>query len=126
MYLRLIAHLILQAQAAEQLGVLVRKEKRKQSYNQALINRYKHTKAVGSIHKFRHVPKPIMRVGFAFCANQCCHVLLHPVCCQGANSFIEGMLNRSIVCRLGPFGTLFTYKWLNSDDIVTPYLFSSG
>lgn len=71
--------MLFQAKAAEQLGVLVRKEKRKQSYNQALINRYKHTKAVGFIHKFRHVPKPIMRVSVAPLANSavlCLHLVL--------------------------------------------------
>ncbi|GMH38452.1 hypothetical protein BSKO_06336 [Bryopsis sp. KO-2023] len=49
------------AKASEQLGVVLPNEAKKHTYNEALIKRFKHTKEVGSIHRNRKIPGPILR-----------------------------------------------------------------
>ncbi|CAI5968551.1 unnamed protein product [Closterium sp. NIES-65] len=47
------------AQASQQLGVQVKREKRKAEYNAALVERHQHLPEIRRIHKHRHVPRPI-------------------------------------------------------------------
>eukprot|EP00878_Enallax_costatus_P041737 GHUV01048609.1.p1 GENE.GHUV01048609.1~~GHUV01048609.1.p1 ORF type:complete len:100 (+),score=22.20 GHUV01048609.1:202-501(+) len=50
------------ADASEQLGVTLPREKHKQAYNKALVNRYKHMPEVKRIVRHRHVPAAIQKV----------------------------------------------------------------
>ncbi|KAH7445269.1 hypothetical protein KP509_02G115500 [Ceratopteris richardii] len=49
------------AKAAEQLGVLLPREKRKHAYNNALTERYKHLPEILRIGRHRHLPKPVYK-----------------------------------------------------------------
>ena len=54
--------LILQAQASEQLGALMPRERQQKEYNQALVKRYHHLHDVKRIERHRHLPAPIYKV----------------------------------------------------------------
>ncbi|CAI5470744.1 unnamed protein product [Closterium sp. Yama58-4] len=47
------------AQASQQLGIQVKREKRKAEYNAALVERHQHLPEIRRIHNHRHVPRPI-------------------------------------------------------------------
>lgn len=49
------------AEASEQLGVLLPRERQKSAYNKALVNRYKHLPEVKRIVRHRHLPTPIYK-----------------------------------------------------------------
>ncbi|KXZ47814.1 hypothetical protein GPECTOR_32g426 [Gonium pectorale] len=49
------------AKASEQLGVRLPREKHKQAYNEALLERYKHMPDVKRIVRHRHLPTPIYK-----------------------------------------------------------------
>lgn len=49
------------AKAAEQLGVLLPREKNKHAYMNALKERYKHMPEIQRIDRHRHLPKPIYK-----------------------------------------------------------------
>ncbi|KIY94371.1 WD repeat and SOF domain-containing protein 1 [Monoraphidium neglectum] len=49
------------AEASEQLGVTLPREKHKQAYQKALVERYKHLPEVKRIVRHRHVPKAIYK-----------------------------------------------------------------
>jgi len=49
------------ANAAEQQGVLLPREKKKSAYNKALVKRYKHLPEVKRIVRHRHLPTPIYK-----------------------------------------------------------------
>lgn len=53
------------ADASEQLGVTLPREKHKAAYNKALVNRYKHMPEIKRIVRHRHVPAAIQKVGLA-------------------------------------------------------------
>lgn len=50
------------AEASEQLGVTLSREKHKQAYNKALVNRYKHMPEVRKVVKRRNLPAAIHKV----------------------------------------------------------------
>lgn len=50
------------ADASEQLGVTLSREKHKQAYNKALVNRYKHMPEVRKVVKRRNLPAAIHKV----------------------------------------------------------------
>ncbi|CAI5471946.1 unnamed protein product [Closterium sp. Yama58-4] len=47
------------AQASQQLGIQVKREKRRAEYNAALVERHQHLPEIRRIHNHRHVPRPI-------------------------------------------------------------------
>lgn len=49
------------ANASEQLGVLLPREKQKHAYNKALVERYKHMPEVKRISRHRHLPTPLYK-----------------------------------------------------------------
>eukprot|EP01125_Pyxidicula_operculata_P002860 TRINITY_DN126_c0_g1_i2.p1 TRINITY_DN126_c0_g1~~TRINITY_DN126_c0_g1_i2.p1 ORF type:complete len:208 (-),score=35.08 TRINITY_DN126_c0_g1_i2:73-696(-) len=49
------------SQASKELGVVTRRQQSKQSYNDALVQRYKHLPEIRRIHRHRHVPKEIKK-----------------------------------------------------------------
>ncbi|CAM6094942.1 unnamed protein product [Calypogeia fissa] len=51
------------AQASEQLGVLLPREKQKQAYLNAVKDRYSHLPELKRIERHRHLPKPIYKAG---------------------------------------------------------------
>ena len=53
------------ADASEQLGVTLPREKHKAAYNKALVSRYKHLPEVKRIVRHRNVPSAIHKVGAA-------------------------------------------------------------
>jgi DDB1- and CUL4-associated factor 13 len=53
---------ILQADASEQQGTLLPREKQKAAYNNALVERYKHLPEVSRIVRHRHLPSSIYKV----------------------------------------------------------------
>lgn len=50
------------ADASEQLGVTLSREKHKSAYNKALVNRYKHMPEVRKVVKRRNLPAAIYKV----------------------------------------------------------------
>ena len=50
-----------QSEASEQLGTLLPREKHKQAYDKALLERYKHMDEVKRITRHRNLPKPILK-----------------------------------------------------------------
>ena len=52
----------MQAEAAEQLGVLLPREKKKLAYDKALVERYKHMPEIKRIARHRHLPTAIFKV----------------------------------------------------------------
>ena len=52
----------LQAEASAQLGVQLPRERAKQEYSQALVQRYQHLPEVKRIVRHKHLPKPIYKV----------------------------------------------------------------
>ena len=52
----------LQAEASAQLGVQLPRERSKQEYSQALVQRYQHLPEVKRIVRHKHLPKPIYKV----------------------------------------------------------------
>lgn len=54
---------IWKAQASEQLGMLLPRERHKHAYNKALIERHKHLPEVKKIVRQRHVPVAVHKVG---------------------------------------------------------------
>lgn len=52
----------MQADASEQQGTLLPREKQKAAYNNALVERYKHLPEVGRIVRHRHLPSSIYKV----------------------------------------------------------------
>lgn len=57
-----MAGYILQAHASAQAGTLLPRERQKQEYQQALVERYKHLPDVKRISRHRHLPTPIYKV----------------------------------------------------------------
>lgn len=55
---------MLQADASEQQGTLLPRERQKAAYNNALVERYKHLPEVGRIVRHRHLPSSIYKVRF--------------------------------------------------------------
>lgn len=55
------------AEASEQLGVTLPREKHKAAYNKALVNRYKHMPEIKRIVRHRHVPTAIKKVSDRIC-----------------------------------------------------------
>ena len=53
---------LLQAHASAQAGTLLPRERQKQEYQQALVERYKHLPEVKRINRHRHLPTPIYKV----------------------------------------------------------------
>jgi WD repeat and SOF domain-containing protein 1 len=51
------------AEASAQLGVTLPREKHKQAYQKALVERYKHLPEIKKVVRHRNVPKPIYKVG---------------------------------------------------------------
>mmetsp|Transcript_37850 Transcript_37850/g.84390 ORF Transcript_37850/g.84390 Transcript_37850/m.84390 type:complete len:450 (-) Transcript_37850:359-1708(-) len=51
------------AEAAEQLGAVLPRERRKQAYDKALVERYKHMPEVKRISRHRHLPAAIYKAG---------------------------------------------------------------
>jgi hypothetical protein len=47
---------VLQAEASEQLGIQLPREKFKHAYNKALVERYKHLPEIKRVHRHRHLP----------------------------------------------------------------------
>jgi len=54
------------AEAAAQLGVTLPREKHKQAYQKALVERYKHLPEIKKVVRHRNVPKPIYKVRWVF------------------------------------------------------------
>ena len=52
----------MQANASEQLGTIMPRERNKMSYEQALVKRYHHLHEVKRIERHRHLPAPIYKV----------------------------------------------------------------
>jgi len=53
------------AEASEQLGTLLPREKHKHAYDKALVGRYRHMDEVKRITRHRHLPKPIYKAAKA-------------------------------------------------------------
>lgn len=51
-----------QANASEQRGTLLPRERQKLAYDKALVERYKHLPEVGRIARHRHLPTAIYKV----------------------------------------------------------------
>ena len=49
------------AEASQQLGTLLPREKHKQAYDKALVERYKHMDEVKRITRHRHLPAPLYK-----------------------------------------------------------------
>ena len=49
------------AEASEQLGTLLPRERQKQAYNKALVERHKHLPEVKRITRHRHLPTPLYK-----------------------------------------------------------------
>lgn len=51
------------ATASEQIGTMLPREKHKQAYNKALVERYKHMPDIKRITRHRHLPAAIYKAG---------------------------------------------------------------
>jgi hypothetical protein len=65
------------ANASEQLGTLLPREKHRQAYNRALVERHKHLPEVKRIVRHRHLPAAIYKASRAFlCCLFWCSIVL--------------------------------------------------
>lgn len=74
----------LQADASQQQGVLLPREKKKDAYNKALVKRYKHLPEVKRIVRHRHVPTAIHKVMPRIAAARLLQVIIR--CCLAAET----------------------------------------
>jgi hypothetical protein len=72
----------LQADASEQLGTLLPRERHKQAYSKALVDKFKHMPEIKRITRHRHLPAAIYKV----CLHHCGTSVLGTASVQGTAS----------------------------------------
>ena len=86
-----------QAEASEQLGVMLPREKHKQAYNKALVQRFKHMPEIKRIVRHRHLPAAIYKVRGGLGG-----ALLHCAAQAPACGHLYGAAIRKAGCRQTP------------------------